>query len=42
MVAGVSPLATTVCEPRQAWKGAAAAEDSCAGVWLMLAATNIH
>ena len=29
------PLATTSCEPRQAWKGAAAAADSGAGVWLV-------
>ena len=29
------PLATISCEPRQAWKGAAAAADSGAGVWLV-------
>ena len=29
------PLATTSCEPRQARKGAAAAADSGAGVWLV-------
>eukprot|EP00581_Thalassiosira_minuscula_P025579 CAMPEP_0184417654 /NCGR_PEP_ID=MMETSP0738-20130409/16701_1 /TAXON_ID=385413 /ORGANISM="Thalassiosira miniscula, Strain CCMP1093" /LENGTH=37 /DNA_ID= /DNA_START= /DNA_END= /DNA_ORIENTATION= len=23
-----------LCEPGQAWKGAAAADDSCAGMWL--------
>ena len=39
MVAGISPLATTICEPRQTRKGAAAAKDSCAEVRLMLAAT---
>ncbi len=32
MVARIGPLATIYCEPRQAWKGAAAAEDSCAGM----------
>src|SRR4030095_14322514 len=33
------PLATIRCEPRQAWKGAAAAADSSAGVWLVWVAT---
>ena len=33
MVAPVGPLATINCEPRQAWKGAAATMDSGAGVW---------
>jgi len=33
MVACIGPLATVNCEPRQAWKGAAAAVDPCAGVW---------
>lgn len=35
MVACAGPLATRNCEPRQAWKGAAAAVDVCAGVWLV-------
>lgn len=30
----VGPLATRSREPGQAWKGAAAAVDVCAGVWL--------
>lgn len=30
----VGPLATLNREPGQAWKGAAAAVDVCAGVWL--------
>jgi hypothetical protein len=34
------PLATIGCEPRQAWKGAAAAADSCAEVWLVWVATH--
>jgi len=33
MVACIGPLATVNCEPRQAWKGAAAAVVPCAGVW---------
>jgi hypothetical protein len=33
------PLATIRCEPRQARKGAAAAADSSAGVWLVWVAT---
>jgi len=33
MVACIGPLATVNCEPRQAWKGAAAAVAPCAGVW---------
>ena len=41
MVTRVGPLATINCEPRQAWKGAAAAVDSCAGVWLVRVATLI-
>jgi hypothetical protein len=39
MVACAGPLATISCEPRQARKGAAAAVNSCAGVWLVQAAT---
>jgi len=39
MVASVGPPATIRCELRQAWKGAAAAADSGAGVWLAGAAT---
>ena len=35
MVTHSGPLATTSCEPRQARKGAAAAADSGAGVWLV-------
>ncbi len=34
MVTRVGPLATINCEPSQTRKGAAAAVDSCAGVWL--------
>jgi len=34
MVSCVGPLATIRCQPRQAWKGAAAAADSCAEVRL--------
>ena len=41
MATRVGPLATINCEPRQAWKGAAAAVDSCAGVWLVRVATLI-
>ena len=33
------PLATICCEPRQTRKGAAAAADSSAGVWLVWVAT---
>jgi len=39
MVACAGPLATIGCEPRQARKGAAAAADSCAGVWLVQVAS---
>ncbi len=39
MVAGVGPLATRSCEPRQIRKEAAAAMDACAGVWLAPATT---
>ena len=35
MVACTGPPATISCEPRQARKGAAAAVDSGAGVWLV-------
>lgn len=35
MVTHAGPLATRSCEPRQAWKGAAAAVDLSAGVWLV-------
>ena len=38
MVAGVGPLAMRYREPGQARKGAAAAVDACAGVWLVSAA----
>ena len=31
----VGPLAMIICESGQAWKGAAAADDSCAGMWLV-------
>jgi len=34
MVSRVGPLATIRCEPRQTWKGAAVAADSCAEVRL--------
>jgi hypothetical protein len=40
MVASACPLATIHCEPRQARKGAAAAVNSGAGVWLAEAATR--
>ena len=39
MVGRVGPPATISCEPRQARKGAAAATDSGAGVWLARSAT---
>ena len=39
MVASVGPLATLSCEPRQIRKEAAAAMDTCAGVWLAPATT---
>jgi hypothetical protein len=32
MATRAGPLATINCEPRQTWKGAAAAVDSCASV----------
>jgi hypothetical protein len=38
MAVRAGPLATICCKPRQAWKGAAVATDSCAGVWLVRAA----
>ena len=38
MVACIGPRATQNCEPRQARKGAAAAVDACAVVWLVRAA----
>ena len=41
MVAWIGPLATKNCETGQAWKGAAAAVNSCAGVWLVRAAALI-
>lgn len=37
MVARAGPLATICCESRQAWKGAAVATASCAGVRLVRA-----
>ena len=39
MVTRIGPLATISREPGQAWKGAAAAVDSGAGVWLVRVAT---
>jgi len=42
MVDRIGPLAMIRCESRQAWKGAAAAADSCAGVWLIRLTTLIH
>ena len=43
MAAPVGPSATIRCEPRQARKGAAAAADSGAGVWLAGVATySLH
>jgi len=41
MVTRIGPLATISREPGQAWKGAAAAVDSGAGVWLVRVATHI-
>ncbi len=41
MVALSGPLASISCEPGQARKGAAAAVDSGAGVWLDRAATMV-
>ena len=41
MVALVGPLAMTGYEPRQARKGATVVADSCAGVWLARAATQL-
>jgi len=40
MAACAGPLATISCEPRQARKGAAAAVDSGAGVWLVQVASQ--
>ena len=42
MVACIGPLATENCEPGQARKGAAAAVEPCAGVWLTRAASIFH
>jgi len=39
MVTCIGPLATINREPGQAWKGAAAAVDLGAGVWLVQVAT---
>ena len=39
MAARIGPLATLRCEPGQARKGATAAADVCAGVWLVRVAT---
>jgi len=39
MVTCIGTLATSGCEPRQAWKGAAAAIDMCAGGLLVQVAT---
>ena len=41
MVARIGPLATISREPGQARKGAAAAVDSGAGVWLVRVAAHI-
>ncbi len=41
MVTRIGPLATINCEPRQARKGATAAVDSGAGVWLVRVATQL-
>ncbi len=41
MVACIGPLATVNCEPGQARKGAAAAVDLGAGVWLVRVASII-
>ncbi len=41
MVACAGPLATVYCEPGQARKGAAAAVDLGAGVWLVRVASII-
>jgi hypothetical protein len=35
MAVCAGPPATICCKPRQAWKGAAVATASCAGVWLV-------
>ena len=40
MVVGVGPPATQNREPGQARKGAAAAVEACAGVWLALTAAH--
>lgn len=42
MVAWIGPPATICREPRQARKGAAAAADSGAGMWLVQAASLQH
>jgi len=42
MVTIIGPLATISCEPRQARKGAAAAVNLCAGVWLVVVTTSQH
>ena len=42
MVACIGPLATIDCEPGQARKGAAAAVDSGAGVWLATTAAQFR
>ena len=41
MVALAGPLAMINCQPRQARKGATVAVTSCAGMWLVWAATLI-
>ena len=41
MVACIGPFATINYEPRQTWKGAAVIANSCAEVWLILAAANL-
>ncbi len=42
MVTIIGPLATISCEPRQARKGAAAAVNLGAEVWLVVVTTRLH
>ncbi len=41
MEAPIGPPATLTREPGQAWKGAAAASDVCAGMWLVGVSTHL-
>lgn len=41
MEAPIGPPATLTCELGQAWKGATAAGDVCAGMWLVGASTHL-